>query len=123
LTGLEAVTAATDHPGRLRQPRLSVEPLEVERETVLVLRGEFDLTGVDVFKDAVARVRPRHALVLDLRELSFLDSSGLGAMVELYRRAQAEGWSLVLAAPQQAVAMILRISGLDERLEIVESAA
>ena len=101
---------------------LSIEPLELERETVLVLRGEFDLTGVRVFEDVVAGVRPRHSLVLDLRELSFLDSSGLGAFVVLYQRALSEGWSLVLSAPQPTVAMVLRISGLAQRLTIVEAA-
>jgi anti-sigma B factor antagonist len=107
---------------RLRRPGLTVEPLERERETVLVLRGEFDLTGVGVFEDAVAGVRPLHSMVLDLRELTFLDSSGLGAFVQLYERGKAEGWSLALAGPQPTVAMVLRISGLAQRLTIVERA-
>lgn len=98
-----------------------MQPLEFEQETVLVLRGEFDLLGVDVFADAVASVKPRISMVLDLRDLTFLDSSGIGAMVELYKRAEAEGWSLVLAAPQPPVAMVLRISGVARRLTIVES--
>jgi anti-anti-sigma factor len=105
---------------RLRRPGLSVEPLERENETVLALHGEFDLTSVGEFKAAVARVKPGHSLVLDLRELAFLDSSGLGAFVLLYERGVAEGWSLVLLAPQPTVAMVLRISGLEQRLTIVE---
>ena len=87
-----------------------------------MLRGEFDLTGIGVFEDAVAGVRPQHSLVLDLRELTFLDSSGLGAFVVLYERAASEGWSLVLSAPQPTVAMVLRISGLAQRLTILEPA-
>lgn len=98
-----------------------MQPLELERETVFVLRGEFDLLGVDVFADAIASVEPRDSVVLDLHELTFLDSSGLGALVGLHERARAEGWSLVLAAPQPPVAMVLRISGLAQRLTIVES--
>jgi stage II sporulation protein AA (anti-sigma F factor antagonist) len=107
---------------KLRRPGLTVEPLEFERKTVLVLRGEFDLTGTGVFEDAVAGVRSRHPLVLDLRDLTFLDSSGLGAFVVLYERAVSEGWSLVLSAPQPPVAMVLRISGLAQRLTIVDAA-
>jgi anti-anti-sigma factor len=116
------MSASTNPIGRLRRPGLSVESLEFERETVLVLRGEFDLPGVDVFADAVACVKPRDAVILDLRNLTFMDSSGLGALVGLQERAKVEGWSLVLAAPQRPVAMVLRISGLAERLTIVESA-
>jgi anti-anti-sigma factor len=116
------VSPSTNPVTRLRRPALAVEPLELERETVLVLRGEFDLTGTGVFEDAVAAVRPQQSLVLDLRDLAFLDSSGLGAFVVLYERSVAEGWSLVLSAPQPAVAMVLRISGLAQRLTIVDAA-
>ena len=118
------IVSASTNPnpiGRLRRPGLSVEPLELERETVLVLRGEFDITGLDAFRDAVAQVSPTHSMVVDLRELTFLDSSGLGALIVLYERAQSEGWSLVVSAPQPPVALVLRISGLSQRLTIVEN--
>jgi anti-anti-sigma factor len=59
--------------------------------------------------------------VLDLRELTFLDSSGLGALVVLREPARSGGWSLVLSAPQPPVALVLRISGLAQRLTIIES--
>lgn len=117
---ISAVSASTNQISRFRRPGLSVEPVELERETVLVLRGEFDLTGIDVFSDAVAGVTPRHSLVVDLRELTFMDSSGLGALIALRERARSEGWSLVLSAPQPPVAMVLRISGLAQRLTIVQ---
>lgn len=115
------MSASTNPLGRLRHPGLSVEPLELERETVLVLRGEFDLTGIPVFEAAMAGVRPRSSLVLDLRELTFMDSSGLGALIAVRERARSEGWSLLLSAPQPSVAMVLRISGLAERLTIIEN--
>lgn len=115
-----AVTASTNPIGRLQRPGLAVEPREAERETVLALRGEFDLTGIEIFDAALAHVRPRHSLVLDLRELTFLDSSGIGAFVALRERATSDGWSLVLSAPQPPVAMVLRISGLAQRLTIVD---
>lgn len=118
---ISSVSASINPISRLPRPGLSVQALELEQETVLVLRGEFDLTGVKVFEEAVASVRPRHALLLDLNELTFLDSSGLGALVSLHQQARSGGWSLLLAAPQPAVAMVLRISGLAQRLTIIES--
>jgi anti-sigma B factor antagonist len=114
------MSASTNPISRLQRPGLSVELLALERETVLVLRGEFDLTGLDVFRDAVAQVSPSHSMVVDLRELTFLDSSGLGALVVLHERARSEGWSLVLSAPQPPVAMVLRISGLSQRLTVID---
>jgi len=116
-----SVPASINPIGKLRKPGLSVQALELEQETVLVLRGEFDLTGVEVFEQAVESVTPRRALVLDLHELTFMDSSGLGALVLLRERARSGGWSLVLAGAQPAVATVLRISGLAQRLTIIES--
>jgi anti-sigma B factor antagonist len=87
---------------------------------MLVLRGEFDLTGVQQFDDAAAAITPTGSLVLDLRDLSFMDSSGLGALMELYRRSVAEGWSLVLAAPQPQVTRLLQITGVDTRLTVID---
>jgi anti-sigma B factor antagonist len=118
---ISSVPASINPISRLPRPGLSVQALELEQETVLVLRGEFDLTGVKVFEEAVASVRPRHALLLDLNELTFLDSSGLGALVSLHQQARSGGWSLLVAAPQPPVAMVLRISGLAQRLTIIES--
>jgi anti-anti-sigma factor len=118
---ISSVPASINPISRLPRPGLSVQALELEQETVLVLRGEFDLTGVTVFEEAVASVRPRHALLLDLNELTFLDSSGLGALVSLHQQARSGGWSLLVAAPQPPVAMVLRISGLAQRLTIIES--
>ena len=87
---------------------------------MLVLRGEFDLTGVRQFEEAVAGVTPIGSLVLDLRDLSFMDSSGLGALMGLYRRGVAEGWSLVVAAPQPQVTRLLQITGVDARLTVID---
>jgi anti-sigma B factor antagonist len=118
--GTRAVSASTNPIGRLRPTGLSVEPLELERETVLVLRGEFDLTGIEVFDGGGAPDPPRDSLVLDLRQLTFMDSSGLGVLVSLRERARSGGWSLVLSAPQPSVALVLRVSGLAQRLTIIE---
>ena len=87
---------------------------------MLVLHGEFDLTGVSQFDDAAAGVAPTGSLMLDLRDLSFMDSSGLGALMGLYRRAVAEGWTLLLAAPQPQVTRLLQITGVDTRLTVID---
>lgn len=85
-----------------------------------MLHGEFDLNGVEQFDHAAAGVTPTESLVLDLRDLSFMDSSGLGALMGLYRRGVAEGWSLVVAAPQPQVTRLLQITGVDSRVTVTD---
>ena len=43
-------------------------------------------------------------------------------MIDLHRRAGEEGWSLLLANPQQQVVRLLQISGIDQHLTIVADA-
>lgn len=116
------MSASIRYNGDHRKSGLSVtvDPLPGDDDPVLALHGEFDLTGVEAFECAAACADPVVSLVLDLSDLSFMDSSGIGALVGLHRRAQAEGWSLVLAAPGPQVAGLLAMTGLDDRMTIVE---
>jgi anti-sigma B factor antagonist len=58
--------------------------------------------------------------VLDLRALSFMDSSGLRALLAADARAKEAGRRLVLVRGDERVQRVLRITRLDERLEIVD---
>src|SRR2546423_81679 len=58
-------------------------------------------------------------LVVDLTELTFVDSSGLGILVACWRRAEAAGVEFRLEHPNKDVAMTLHITGLDQILPII----
>ena len=55
-------------------------------------------------------------LVLDLRGLSFIDSTGLHLLVALDQRAQRDGFQLTLLAPAAPADRAIRLCGLDETL-------
>ena len=57
-------------------------------------------------------------LLLDLTSLSFCDARGLSALVRIANQADRAGCRLALIAPQPAVAKVLRICGLDQRLPV-----
>ena len=82
------------HTNAGQSPCLSMERMDLGDEVIVVLRGEFDLSGVGMFDAALTQIAPGRSVILDLRYLSFLDSSGLEAMILLDRRARAEGWFL-----------------------------
>ncbi|MFD0467834.1 STAS domain-containing protein [Nonomuraea thailandensis] len=67
-------------------------------------------------RDAIKQDSAR--LVLDLQQLSFMDSSGLSVLIEAWRLATGEGGGVSLAAPQAPVARILRTTGLDRRIKV-----
>jgi anti-sigma B factor antagonist len=87
----------------------------------VALRGELDLHHAYVVDEELRHVeggRPP-CIVLDLRELTFMDSCGLGRLLAARRRARRDGRRLVLVRGGRAIQQMLALTGLDEAFEIV----
>ncbi|MGW9032728.1 STAS domain-containing protein, partial [Streptomyces sp. NPDC055722] len=82
---------------------------------VVILSGEVDLALVPAVREAVdALIAERRArIVLDMTQVSFMDSSALGVLVYAMRRADALGGTLRLAGPREQVRRMLELTGLD----------
>ena len=106
---------------RLReQPVLGVE--QHGAAYVVRLGGELDLYNADTVRQAlldVARTGPER-LVLDLAEVEFIDSTGLGALIEA-RGAMPNRRGLLIAAPAIETRRALKVSGLDRHLPVHDS--
>jgi anti-anti-sigma factor len=84
-------------------------------------RGEIDLATVGLVRDAVERDRQSgEKLVLDLREVGFMDTSGLRYVLELVDRAAREGFEVSLVRGPAAVQRVFEVSGLEPRLPFVD---
>lgn len=89
------------------------------------LAGELDIAGaprVEQELERIERDRPS-TLVLDLRELAFLDSTGLRVIVAADERAREQDRRLVIVRGSEPVQRIIAMTRLDERLEIVDDLA
>ena len=91
---------------------------------VLALYGEFDLAGAPEARACVRRLAgPRCRLIVDLRGLSFIDSSGVAVLIEAAARARSNGWELGIVPSEHAdVRGVFRITGLEEHLPFVSAA-
>ena len=93
-------------------------PPEQPHAATLRLSGDIDLATADdvVTRGAnlLTRGEPGAALIVDLAEVTFLDSSGLSALVRLRRAAEAQGSQVLLRDVPQRVAELLELSGLAE---------
>ena len=98
----------------------SVTSLDVADGTTTVsLHGEIDILTVEqvrvVLGEAVAAEPQR--IVVDMADVAFIDSTGLGALISGFQRARDRGIPFRLARPSDNVRQILVLSGL---LEVVE---
>ncbi len=81
--------------------------------TVLHLEGELDIYTVGAFRQESDKLDPGDAqVVVDLSDVSLLDSSGLGALVSLLNRARAGGAQLGVVCPQRHLRRVFEITGL-----------
>jgi anti-sigma B factor antagonist len=102
-------------------------PLEIDEQVaeaaaLLTLRGELDIATVPRLEQAVAAALAGGAreLTIDLRPLSFLDSSGLRLIIVLAERAVAEGWTLALVRPPMPALTIFQITRAEENLPFID---
>ncbi|HEY2670025.1 MAG TPA: STAS domain-containing protein [Rugosimonospora sp.] len=98
---------------------LRIERIATDESAMFRLTGYLDLSTVDLLKATVgAACGGGQEVVLDLSGLTFCDSTGVGALVWLYRRATAGEGRLVAYAPRKTVREVLRISGVDRIIPV-----
>src|SRR5215213_8165935 len=87
----------------------------------VALRGELDISTATKLEEDLERIEAGGPplLVIDLSGLDFMDSTGLRLLIGADARARAQGRRLVLVQGNDMVQRVLRLTRLDERLEIV----
>jgi len=90
---------------------------------VLALAGELDLHNAETLAAEIARteVTAGGSLTIDLRELTFIDSTGIALLVSVFRRFNAGAARLhLLPSHSEAVRRVMELTGLDRTLPFVE---
>lgn len=82
----------------------------------LSVRGELDLVTAPALAEAggLALSTAPERLLIDLREVEFLDSSALHVLIELRERATAVGVDVVLARPSGAAGRVFVVAGVSD---------
>lgn len=107
----------TEPPGRL-----SVVSTTVDGIRVVTPAGELDHHTGDTLRQALdASDTPRPRVVVDLHQVTFMDSSGISILIAAHRAlSEADGW-LRLAAPRESVMRTLNIVGVDTLIDCRET--
>jgi anti-sigma B factor antagonist len=90
-------------------------------EYTLRPKGDIDVATVEAQRGqwlaTVDERRPRR-LVIDMSDVTFLDSTGLGAIVALQRRQRAHGGVVAIANAAPAVERVLQLTGMHLTMEV-----
>jgi anti-anti-sigma factor len=100
--------------------------LSVERNggrARVAVSGELDLGTAGRLERCLAELlQSREPVLLDLSELTFMDSTGLCALLKAREQAQANGWALAMVRPRGQALATLRQSGAERLLPFEEVA-
>jgi anti-sigma B factor antagonist len=109
----------SEPPGALFEIEVSSADEEVK---VVALRGELDFDEAPAFGRVLEELRTDGAqkVVVDLSELTFIDSSGISVLVTAARAASAARGTLVIASPIPHVRRVFDIVNLSELMAIEE---
>ena len=95
-------------------------------DALISLTGELDLSGAGPLDEELDRLAAEDGVrrvVLDLRELEFMDSSGLRTVALAERRLGALGRALVLVRGPEAVQRVFAITRMEDHLTFVDDPA
>jgi anti-anti-sigma factor len=92
----------------------------------IVITGRLDVPGTDSIASKLVELTatPKKGVVVDLRELKFLASIGISALITSAKAVRARGGKMVLVvSPASSVAMSLEATGVDELIPVFQNAS
>jgi len=109
---------AREPAGLWSAEEFSVDVLDEEGLTVVLLSGELDLSTAPVLRECLERLSSAvgRTVLMDLTNLTFVDSSGISALIMGCKRTRAQGGSFSLISPQPTVRRVLQMQGVFEYL-------
>jgi anti-anti-sigma factor len=110
----------------LRMSTLSLHTYQEPDSVRVAVSGELDLSSALTFEEELRRIEEQSdspLLVLDLRSLKFMDSTGLRLILSAHARAINRGRKLLIVQGGDAVRRIFRLTGVLERLNFVDDLA
>lgn len=102
-----------------------LDPQNIGPHTVVGVTGEIDVASAPALRDTLLALLNRGAdsLVVDLRGVTFIDSTGVGSLLRVHHRQGLLGGSVHFVVDQPAVLRVLDLMQLRRRLHVTPSVA
>ena len=93
---------------------LSLQTREVDSRTIVAVGGEIDVYTAPKLRDKITELvgEGHHQLVIDMENVDFLDSTGLGVLVGALKRVRTHDGDLSLVCDEPRILKVFEITGL-----------
>lgn len=107
-----------------KHPYLTIDVTSAAKAQTIVLTGEADLLGAPKIEKALkdASAGEPELIVIDLRSLTFIDSSGLQALIAGHEFCHARGHELRIVPGPENVQRLFELTGMDQVLPFTDAA-
>lgn len=93
-----------------------------QKVKVIQLNGNLDSTQSQEFKEKIHEIIEREGIteivLVDFKDVTFMDSSGLGALVLAFKAVRKTGRKLVVCSINEQVRILFELTGMDKIFEI-----
>jgi anti-sigma B factor antagonist len=103
-------------------PRFHVDVDQDHAGVTVTVTGDLDMATIprlELAREKALASSPTR-LLIDLRGVRFIDSSGLKFLIETDRLSRADGWRLQLVRPAESAMRVLHVTGVEKHLPFVE---
>lgn len=83
--------------------------------------GELDAYTVGQFREALGELASKPKLLIDMSEVPFVDSAGLGALIGGIRRAREVGGDVAVCCNRPTLTRLLHTTGFDRIVTVTET--
>ena len=93
-------------------------------DLTIALQGEFDALACKQIRpefELIANDNHRKNVILDLSNVTFLDSSGIGAIVFLFKRIRVQGYELTLSNVQGQPKELITLLRIDSAISVIDT--
>lgn len=103
---------------------MQIRTSRVGHNLIFKLKGELDDHSAADFRSIFAMEWEKddvRNLIIDFKEVTFMDSSGVGAIIGRYKQVDQKGGRVAICSPSKTVAKLIEMSGLLRIISIYPS--
>jgi len=101
--------------------QLHLEIVNEPDATIVIAVGEIDLATGDQLVEVLTELcGEKGAVRVDLGQVSFMDSTGIKALVNAHRLSEERGCQLTICNPTERLRRVLEVSGVDQVLNVTD---
>ncbi len=98
--------------------------IDMEKTSMVSIKGEIDIYSIEKFRETIEEKIKTQVpeIVLDCSELSYMDSTGMGVLIEMRNKTKEMGQKIIMMNPRPNIKKLLALTGVDKIIEIVDQA-